>query len=315
MKVLLHDYGISFKNNRPSSTALYQWLIKGVDSCDRYANHGDLKTVTIALKVVMDERGVKSDDRHDHYELYHLLLDDFPEDDDEDFLNLNHTSPLPTGTRVRVEYGRSSFFGIVHKLDQNRNYSVRGIGENAAYFLSGVTPSRISAIPDDEGPAPKPPQQQDPGLKFNNETIRVAVKEYMKGVRNAEKQYGKIRLWDVSEVTDMSYLFVLPPNGYNESYKFNPDLKKWDTSNVTTMKGMFHQNHLFSGNVSSWCVERVEDFSVMFYKASAFNGDLRKWEVESATVNTGMFYSCPFFDMSKSPDWTRDWTRRRSERY
>ena len=37
--------------------------------------------------------------------------------------------------------------------------------------------------------------------------------------------------WDVSAITDMSFLF-------NRS-EFNEDISQWDTSNVTTMEGMF----------------------------------------------------------------------------
>jgi hypothetical protein len=44
-------------------------------------------------------------------------------------------------------------------------------------------------------------------LIINNETIRVAVKDYLKGGKKKDdiiKKYGKIEKWDVSNVTDMS---------------------------------------------------------------------------------------------------------------
>ena len=45
----------------------------------------------------------------------------------------------------------------------------------------------------------------------------------------ATEKYGPIEIWDVSDVTDISYLF---------SYKgtMNADLSRWDVSRVTTMK-------------------------------------------------------------------------------
>ena len=45
--------------------------------------------------------------------------------------------------------------------------------------------------------------------------------------------YGPIAEWDLSGVTDMSYLF----NGLGN---FNADISKWDTSGVTDMKWMFY---------------------------------------------------------------------------
>ena len=45
-------------------------------------------------------------------------------------------------------------------------------------------------------------------MKFNNETIREAVKEWCKDERSALKKYGHINDWDTSEVTDMDNLFA-----------------------------------------------------------------------------------------------------------
>ena len=44
----------------------------------------------------------------------------------------------------------------------------------------------------------------------------------------ATKKYGPIENWDVSEVTDMHFLFW-------EKGTFNSDLSSWDVSRVTTM--------------------------------------------------------------------------------
>ena len=41
-------------------------------------------------------------------------------------------------------------------------------------------------------------------MKFNNETLRAAVKEWLDDESKAEKKYGHISDWDTSEVTDMS---------------------------------------------------------------------------------------------------------------
>ena len=47
-----------------------------------------------------------------------------------------------------------------------------------------------------------------------------------------EDTYGPINNWDVSGITDMSYLFC-------ELCNFNADISSWDTSGVTSMRSMF----------------------------------------------------------------------------
>ena len=69
-------------------------------------------------------------------------------------------------------------------------------------------------------------------MKFNNETIREAVKEWLEDATKAESKYGHISSWDTSGVIDMSSLF----EGAEE---FNDDIGNWDVSNVTDMNCLF----------------------------------------------------------------------------
>merc|ERR1719149_169856 len=63
-------------------------------------------------------------------------------------------------------------------------------------------------------------------------SLKSAVQAYNANPTDAIAKYGPIAEWDVSAVTDMSYLFRYLHN-------FNADISNWDTSSVTNMKYMF----------------------------------------------------------------------------
>jgi len=101
--------------------------------------------------------------------------------------------------------------------------------------------------------------------------------------------YGPIAEWDVSSVTDMSYMF-------NGAGSFSGDLSKWDVSNVTDMYAMFWGARSFNGDISEWDVSKVTDMSFMFWGAMSFDGDLSKWNVSKVTNMKAMFYNARSFD-------------------
>ena len=57
-------------------------------------------------------------------------------------------------------------------------------------------------------------------------------------------QHGPIEDWDVSAITDMTYVF-------NVASAFNTDLSKWDVSAVTNMGSMFYGAAAFNQDLSS----------------------------------------------------------------
>ena len=100
---------------------------------------------------------------------------------------------------------------------------------------------------------------------------------------------GDLSSWNVSSVTDMSYMF-------SHASSFNGDISGWDVSSVTTMRSMFSVTDVFNQDISFWNVSSVTNMRVMFSDATAFNQPLDAWDVSSVTNMRGMFYIAPAFN-------------------
>lgn len=96
-------------------------------------------------------------------------------------------------------------------------------------------------------------------------------------------------LFDVSNVTDMSYMF------YNCSGLTGElDLSTWNITNAITLKCFFNNcSKLTNINVSTWNFSRVTDMSYMFEKCSGLTGlSLLNFNTENVKTMFGMFSSC-----------------------
>jgi surface protein len=104
---------------------------------------------------------------------------------------------------------------------------------------------------------------------------------------------------DVSEITDMSYLFA-HKNLVNKIK--NIDISKWDVSNVTDMSYMFYDCWGFNCDLSEWNVSNVENMKCMFYQCTSFEGkNLDNWHTNKVNNMNYMFYNCE--KLEKNPDW------------
>lgn len=100
---------------------------------------------------------------------------------------------------------------------------------------------------------------------------------------------NNIENWDMSNVTDMTKMFLATPN-------FNQDLSNWDTSGVTTTDDMFYGADAFNGDISTWDVSNVISMDRMFYLTKSFNQDLTNWNTGKVKSMVGMFGETKVFN-------------------
>ena len=121
-------------------------------------------------------------------------------------------------------------------------------------------------------------------MKFrpDNELLRIAVNMWFDNRTEADKKFGPISTWDVSQVTDMSKLF------FNRKY-FNEDISNWKPRNVINMSQMFEGAESFNKPINNWDVSSVTNMSNMFLNAKYFNQPLDQWRVYNVTDMSSMF--------------------------
>lgn len=107
----------------------------------------------------------------------------------------------------------------------------------------------------------------------------------------SESFNSDINYWDVSNVTDMSRMFMHSTFGGN--MPFNQPLNEWDVSSVRNMSEMFYHSVFsdpspFNQNISLWDVSSVTDMREMFHEATSFDQPLY-WATGSVTDMSGMF--------------------------
>ena len=130
----------------------------------------------------------------------------------------------------------------------------------------------------------------------NNYKYFPKTKEELKDIiKKRIKQEGNevdLNDIDVSEITDMSNLFV--------ETNFNGDISSWDVSNVKNMNAMFYGCESFNQDISSWDVSNVTDMRYMFGWCEDFNQDISNWDVSNVTDMYAMFYKCSKFNQDIS---------------
>ena len=110
------------------------------------------------------------------------------------------------------------------------------------------------------------------------------LKKLLKQLIEERGNDGDFNDINTSEITDMSGLFGISD--------FNGDISKWDVSNVTNMSYMFYSCEKFNQDISVWDVSNVTNMGYMFAWCESFNQDISKWNVSKVKYFTNIFSFC-----------------------
>lgn len=122
-------------------------------------------------------------------------------------------------------------------------------------------------------------------VKFNGgKRGRTSLASFYYDDTRANSSYpSDIGRWDVSNVTNMQYLFS---GGRRNDNNFNQDIGGWDTGNVTDMSLMFYKAVDFNQDIGSWDTSSVTDMQHMFDGATSFDQDISAWDFSSLGTST-----------------------------
>ena len=168
------------------------------------------------------------------------------------------------------------------KLIINKNYRDNMIVVKSFDELRKIIEDRYNKL----GPGTK----QDP-INFNDidvSNLNSFCSNDDNGLFEKTKfKYIDISDWDVSNATNMSYMFYMC-----KELKSVGNISGWDVSNVTDMSSMFYGCTYFNQNISSWDVSNVIGMSYMFAWCESFNQDLSNWNVSKVRFIGGAFTGC-----------------------
>ena len=132
-------------------------------------------------------------------------------------------------------------------------------------------------------------------IPFNN--IVTTLVTNMNSMFSAPGFNQPISSWDVSNVTDMSYMFYSTSLTFAAPISnFNQPIGSWNVSNVTNMSGMFRLQIAFNQPIGSWNVINVNNMSGIFSGASSFNQPIGSWNVSNVTDMSNFFSGASSFN-------------------
>ncbi|MDB2634882.1 BspA family leucine-rich repeat surface protein, partial [Porticoccaceae bacterium] len=139
---------------------------------------------------------------------------------------------------------------------------------------------------------------------YQDVTTGGVTKSYYFG-QHDDVNVGQIFTGQVTSMKSIfgSVSFSPPENSLPENRrKFNADISNWDTSQVTSMRGMFYRAIAFNQDIGGWDTREVTDMAYMFHTATAFNQDISNWDTSKVTNMAYMFNGATAFNQDIG-DW------------
>ena len=181
---------------------------------------------------------------------------------------------------------------IQEKLIINKDYRDTTIAEPKSFDeLRKIIEDRYDKL----GPGTK-----DNPIDFNDIDVSNIDSFYNSNIdegifEETKFKYIDISDWNVSNITNMSYMFY-----YCEELESVGDISKWDVSNVTNMRSMFFRCESFNQDISGWDVSSVTNMRYMFCNCKSFNQDISNYDVSNVTNMDFMFAGCESFNQDLS---------------
>lgn len=112
-----------------------------------------------------------------------------------------------------------------------------------------------------------------------------------------ESEITNLNCIDVTEITDMSRLFSLVAADLSKGRDtLMLDMSEWDMSNVTDTSYMFAYCSNFTADLSNWDLTNVKNARAMFLKCYKFNSDISNWNMPNLENSQWMFTECHELD-------------------
>ena len=128
-------------------------------------------------------------------------------------------------------------------------------------------------------------------ISFNN-IVTTLVTDMSNMFERATAFNQPIGSWDVSNVSNMSSMFIWTLNCFNQ------DISNWNVSNVLSLRNTFLDARAFNQDISRWNISRVTDMNSTFTGASAFNQPLGSWNVSNVTDMSRLFAGASSFNQN-----------------
>ena len=215
------------------------------------------------------------------------------------------------GNYIDIQYLDGNYFLVSSdemteiQIDGNDGFKIEFPGEKSVHLkeilFGNKTGHQVFGI------------NNDIGNNFHIEIQNFNNSDILRRLAHMLFKFGRIENWDTSKVTDMCWL-TSPQMWPNSNHQFNddtlnfgkryfnPDITRWNTSNVINMEGIFDDARFFNQNISmkevtkndeiiymAWDINKVKNFNYAFNFNIRFNQNISNWQISRNAKIESMF--------------------------